>query len=375
MEGVNRDTFIQENMGLVRMSVNRFTYRMTDYNYVDKEDLQSIGTIGLIKAYDRFDPSFGTKFSTYAVPTIIGEIQRYFRDNLDTVKFSRQSKTDFYEISSANLLNENLEVIADTLEIPIIRVKNALDYYRYKNVSSLDKELYDDEGASTTLANTVGIKVDFDSDLEIEMFLNKLDERTKKIVELRLQEKSQAEIGRIMGVSQVQISRTLTKLQKELKGGIKVSENKPIEKKVIEKEEIKVNKKQVIQNKSADYKLAKKLAEETELSPVEIRDKARVSYTTATNYIKYYRLVQEEKEIAKKIPIVEVAPVAMEKHRLDIPEEVISKPKIGPADGFMTMTFKLTVEDAKSQFEGIIKAMETLGFEDLNITIQSKKVA
>ncbi|OZV12311.1 hypothetical protein CIW83_09435 [Tissierella sp. P1] len=68
MKGVDRDTFIQQNMGLVGMVVNKLAYRITDNPFIDREDLTNIGAIGLIKAYDRFDPSYEVQFSTYAVP-------------------------------------------------------------------------------------------------------------------------------------------------------------------------------------------------------------------------------------------------------------------------------------------------------------------
>lgn len=409
MEGVDRDTFILENMGLVGMVVNELAYRITDNPFIDREDLTNIGAIGLIKAYDRFDPSYEVQFSTYAVPMIMGEIQRYLRDNLDAVRFTRQSKTDYYAISSANLLNEEPSIIADTLEIPIVRVENALDYYRCKSIDSLDRELQDDEGSSTTLASTVGTEVDFDSDLEIELFLEKLDKRTRKIVELRLQDLTQAEIGKIMGVTQVQISRNLAKLQEKLKGGnivpekkeiVRVKDSIEIAKKLAKETELtptQIQKQTGVSYATArkyidehrkgsekrvpDYVLAKKLAEETELTPSEIQKQTEVSYPTAYNYVKEFRITKEEKRevietpVEKVSSVEDVTPDSVITHRLDVPEEVINKPEIKQQDGFMTMTFKLTTENATSQLEDIISAMKVLGFKDFNLTIQSQQVA
>ena len=87
MKEIDRDTFILENMGLVKMVVKRHKSRIYNNPSVDLEDLESVGTIGLIKAYEGFDPNYGTQFSTYAVAMIDGEIRRYFRENLDTIKF------------------------------------------------------------------------------------------------------------------------------------------------------------------------------------------------------------------------------------------------------------------------------------------------
>lgn len=400
MKTVDRNTFIEENMGLVGTIVNKHLFRISGRSDIDKEDLRNIGAIGLIKACDRFDESFGTKFSTYATHMIEGEIRRYFRDSLETVKFTRQSKIDHYAIASANLLNEKVELIADTLEISMVRVKNALDYYRCRVMDSLDREVFDEGGAPVTLADGIGTEVDFDSELEVQMFLDKLDKRTRKVVKLRLQGLTQAEIGKIMGVSQVQVGRVLSKVQDIYKGGNKVEGSKEVAK---TKESIEVAKKLAIktdlnpsqvskqsgvsygtarkyieeyrkvkENKSPDFTLAKRLAEETELNPNQISKRSGVAYATARNYVQQYRVIEEEKQ---EIAIEEVAPITMEKHRLDIPEEVINKPKAEPSDGFMTMTFKLTTESATSELEEIIKAMSTLGFENLNITIQSNQVA
>ncbi len=213
MAKVDRDTFILENMGLVRMVVNRHKNRIYSHPSINAEDLENIGVIGLIKAYDRFDPSYGTEFSTYAVPTIEGEIRRAIRDNLDTVRFTRQSKIDYQRIVEANLLNEEPEIIAEKLEISIDDVQNALDYYNYRFPDSLDMTIYEDDGSPITLADKVGYEPDLDSNLEIELYLNQFDERTQKIIKLRLQDLTQKEIAKTIGVSQVQISRTLSRIK------------------------------------------------------------------------------------------------------------------------------------------------------------------
>ncbi|MDR7856042.1 sigma-70 family RNA polymerase sigma factor [Tissierella sp.] len=413
MEGVDRDTFIKQNMGLVGMVVNKHANRIAEHPSIDREDLKSIGTIGLIKAYDKFDPSYEVQFSTYAFHMIQGEIRRFLRDNLDTVKFTRQSKIDYYAISEAKLLNDNPETIAEILEMPIQRVNNALEYYRCKGMDSLDREIVDDEGSSTTMADKLGMEVDYDSNLEIEMFLSQLDnmeglnKRTRKIVELRLQEKTQVEIGQELGITQVQVSRILVALQEKLKGGNEVTEKKEM---VRAKDAIEMVKKLAIEtvltpaqiqeqtgvsyptakkyidehrkidlSKTPNYILAKKLSEETELKANQISKQTGVSYTTARNYIEYYRAAKGEKiietSVEKVSPVENVTPDPVIKNRLDVPVEVINKPEIKQADGFMTMTFKLTVENATSQLENILNAMKVLGFKDFNLTIQSQQVA
>lgn len=373
MKEIDRDTFILENMGLVKMVVKRHKSRIYNNPSVDLEDLESVGTIGLIKAYEGFDPNYGTQFSTYAVAMIDGEIRRYFRENLDTIKFTRKSKADCWRIIGLNLINEEPNVIAEKLEISSNDVQNALDYYNHRFTNSLDMPIYEDEGEPIFLADRIGEDVDFDSNLEIELFLDKLDERTRKIVELRLQEKTQVEIGQILGISQVQVSRILSRIQNIYKGGNKVAEKKK-ERKVTSVTEGHGN---VDKKKTPDFTLAKKLAEETELNPSQISKQSGVAYTTARNYVKCYR---KKEEAEMELPEEKTIQASSINHRLDIPEEIakektIEEPEVKQADGYMTMTFKLTVENATSQLQDIVRAMNMLGFKDLDVTIQSQQTA
>lgn len=324
MKGVDRDKLVLDNMGLVGMVVNKHKHRIYYHPSIDTEDLKSVGTIGLIKASQGFDPNYGTQFSTYAVTVIEGEIKKYLRDDLDLIRFTRQSKIDSSKIVEAGLIDAEPEIIAKKLEMSIGDVQNALDYYHYRLVGSTDVVVYDDEGPPVTVGDFIGYEPDFDSNLEVDLFLSRLDDRTRKIVELRMQGLNQTEIGEIVGVSQVQISRDLANLREMIeKGeiGVKEMENKP------------------------NFHLAKQLAEETELKPADIQRKTRVSYSTALKYIKQYR--KEHKKTSTK----------------------------PTTDGYVTMTFQLTVKDATTQLEKILNAMETLGFKQIDMTIQSQQGA
>ena len=404
MKGVDRDTFIEENMGLVGMVVRKYLNRIKNYAHIDWEDFRQIGTLGLINAYDRFDPDYGVQFSTYAVPMIEGEITRYLRDSLDTIKFSRRVKSNYYKIVKADLLNESPVAISILLEIPVEQVEDALAYYRGQYTDSLERPIFEDEGNPMFLGDMIGDETDFDSNLEVKDFLEQFNKRTQKVIKLRLQGFSQKETGEFLGVSQAQISRMLIAAKKQLKrGGISVSKNK-----------------------KKDFALAKKLAIETDLNGYEIAEKSGISIGTAYNYIKEYRITKEKIEevesrvkkeespvktyklspeelekyreggpVAKAIndePKADIQDVVEEinkspkevskensklsiEHRIDIPKEAISGLKGSPADGFMTMTFNLTTENATSQLEDIVSAMNTLGFKDLNITIESQQIA
>lgn len=214
---LDRETFITKNLGLVGEVAKRYIRTINNHSVVDFEDLKQIGTVGLIKAYDRFDISYGVKFSTYAVPMIEGEILRFIRDNLDLIRYSRQIKMDFNEIYKADLVDEEPEKIANELNIPIDRVKNALAYYRSHCPGSLQLVVHDEDSVPLTLEDRLGHEVDFDTNLEIQLLLQKLDKRTRKIVELRLRGLTQTQIAKRLGLSQMTISRILSSLRKRIK--------------------------------------------------------------------------------------------------------------------------------------------------------------
>lgn len=220
MNGLNRDTFIEKNMGLVGMVVKRYIPAISNHPSIDSDDLKQVGAIGLLKAYDKFDPSYGVKFSTYATFLIDGEIRRYLRDNADFLKTSRQIKIAYGNIYNNDLLDEEPEIIADKLNIPIEQVKEALEYGNNKNPRSLHQPITDKNGKPLYIKDTVGYEVDFDSNLEIELLLKKLNQRERKIVKLRMEGVTQREIGKQLGVSQVEVSRILKRIKKNLEKGV-----------------------------------------------------------------------------------------------------------------------------------------------------------
>ena len=380
MNGLDRDTFIKKNEGLVIEAAKKFLFRINNYPHIDFDDLVQTGYIGLIKAYDNFKPEYGTQFSTYAVPMIEGEIRRFLIDNLELLKYSRQAKLDFNHIYKAGLIDEEPEMIASQLNIPIERVENALAYYRSRCPDSIQLIIHDDDSTPLTLEDKLGEEVDFDSNLELEFFLNKLDERTRKIVEMRLQGMGQVEIGKRIGISQVQVSRILRRLKKQFKEGgeIKmVKESLKVEQKAvgkpiietIEKEQPKV----VAEKKKPDYAKAKELAEKTTLTAKEIQRQTGISYPTALKYVHEYR--QVDKKQMDKQQVVEPAI----NRRLDAPEinKKLDTKEVKPtnvnANGYVTMTLKMSMLEAPERLNDVLKALRTLGFEDINITIESQK--
>lgn len=211
-----RDKLILDNMGLIGSIVKRFEGRG-----VDREDLFQIGSIGLIKAVDKFDISFGVMFSTYAVPMITGEIKRFLRDD-GMIKVSRSIKETAYKtyIAKERLERElkrepAISEIAEALDMPIEDIAVAMD--ASADVESLQKTVYQGDGSEILLMDRI---LDENNEIRkltdnitLEELLSHLDGDERRIIYMRYyQEKTQAEVARILGISQVQVSRLEKKI-------------------------------------------------------------------------------------------------------------------------------------------------------------------
>lgn len=219
-----RDTLVEENVGLVWSIVKRFRNRG-----VEPEDLFQIGSIGLIKAIDKFDTQFDVKFSTYAVPMIMGEIKRYLRDN-GMLKVSRSLKELSYKVYSMKDFMEkhlgrepSLTEVATELGVLPEEVAAAVD--ASSEVESLQRVIYQGEGHDISLMDKLEEKRNENEDLLNRIVLEKamayLNQRERQLVELRYYEdKTQSAIAREMGMSQVQVSRMEKKILLFLRGKI-----------------------------------------------------------------------------------------------------------------------------------------------------------
>ncbi|QIW88765.1 RNA polymerase sigma factor [Bacillus phage P59] len=202
-----RDTLVMKNERLVWSTVQRFINR----GY-EPEDLFQIGCIGLLKAIDKFNTDFDVKFSTYAVPMIIGEIQRFIRDD-GIVKTSRSIKELANKIRRGELIDKPIHIIMEALEVTEEeQVKTALEYIR-SSVRSMDSVVYENDGDPITLGDQLAGDVNslsgswFDN-IALHAALDHLDEREKKIVQLRyFVDRTQSEVAEVLGISQVQVSR------------------------------------------------------------------------------------------------------------------------------------------------------------------------
>ncbi len=206
-----REQLIQENMGLVHCCVRHFWGRGNEM-----EDLIQIGTIGLIKAIDKFDTSFEVKFSTYAVPMITGEIKRFLRDD-GIVKVSRSVKENGWKIKkSLEQLSQRLGREATILEIAeetaidMEDILIALD--AQLEVESIYKSVHQSDGSDIYLVDKLSQEKDEHEEMinhmMLEQLIQELEEEEQQLIRLRYYENvTQMEVARQLGISQVQVSR------------------------------------------------------------------------------------------------------------------------------------------------------------------------
>lgn len=205
-----REELINGNLRLVLSVIQRFTGRGENL-----DDLFQIGCIGLIKSIDNFDINQNVKFSTYAVPMIIGEIRRYLRDN-NLIRVSRSIKDTAYramqvkERLMANGENEpTVSRIAKELELPVADVVVALE--SIVSPMSIYDPVYSDGGDTIYVLDQLGDNNDDKNwlqEIAFKQAIKDLSEREKNILTLRfMQGKTQMEVSEEIGISQAQVSR------------------------------------------------------------------------------------------------------------------------------------------------------------------------
>ncbi|MFD5080481.1 RNA polymerase sigma factor SigF [Streptomyces sp. NPDC058371] len=224
-----RNTLIEMNLSLVRYAASRFRSRGDSM-----EDIVQVGTIGLIKAIDRFELTREVEFTSFAVPYIVGEIKRFFRDTSWAVHVPRRLQEARVELAKAT---EELQTrlgrmptvreLSELMSLPeedVIEARKAANAY---TPTSLDAAL-----VSNGATDGDGVLADFigeeDSSLELVEDFNslapliaELDDRERLIVHLRfVEERTQAQIGEELGISQMHVSRLITRILKRLRTGL-----------------------------------------------------------------------------------------------------------------------------------------------------------
>lgn len=219
MNGLKHDSFVEDNLGLVHLCANRFRGRGIEY-----DDLYGAGCVGLVKAASAFDTERGVKFSTYAVPVILGEIKRLFRDG-GMIKVSRsvrelgmkltRTREQFTLLHGreptvselAELTNSDPEDVAEALAVNVPPV-------------SLTSSSEDDDGAQIDVAAPAPDSELVDI-LSLRQALSALDPEDRKLLYLRyFKDMTQTKTAEALGMTQVQVSRREKKLLMKLRGNL-----------------------------------------------------------------------------------------------------------------------------------------------------------
>ncbi|HLS36458.1 MAG TPA: RNA polymerase sporulation sigma factor SigF [Bacillota bacterium] len=213
-----RQILVERNVRLVWSVVQRFMNR----GY-DPDDLFQIGCIGLIKSIDKFDLSYNVRFSTYAVPMIIGEIQRFIRDD-GSIKVSRSLKETATKVRRMidDLTKElsrspTIKELSEALEIDSEEIIHALEATRFPK--SIHETVFENEGEPITLLDQIPEEeTNWFHKLTLEEAIRDLDERERLIIYLRyFKDQTQSVVAKRLGISQVQVSRLEKSILKDIK--------------------------------------------------------------------------------------------------------------------------------------------------------------
>nr|WP_217240892.1 RNA polymerase sigma factor SigF [Streptomyces sp. AC555_RSS877] len=223
-----RNTLIEMNMSLVRFAAGRFRSRGPE----EMEDIVQVGMIGLIKAIDRFELSREVEFTSFAIPYIVGEIKRFFRDTTWAVHVPRRLQEARVQLARATEelrsrlgRTPTVKELSELMSLPEDEVREARLAANGYNSASLDATISGSEDGEAALQDFIGTQ---DTDLElVEDFhalaplIAELGERDRQIIHMRfVEECTQAQIGERLGVSQMHVSRLLSRTLARLREGL-----------------------------------------------------------------------------------------------------------------------------------------------------------
>lgn len=215
------DILIKMNLPLVNAISRKFTNRGYEY-----EDIYQIGCIGLVKAINNFDSTFNVRFSTYAVPMIMGEIKRFLRDD-GIIKISRNLKNLARKVHYAreDLTKEfgrepTIEEISSYSSIPVEDIIAATE--SSNSMQYLYDTIHQDDGSPVLLIDKLSENADESSNMidtiALKEALRNLDKRSRQVIMLRyFKDKTQNQVAKLLGISQVQVSRIEKKVLKTMK--------------------------------------------------------------------------------------------------------------------------------------------------------------
>lgn len=217
---IAKEKLITNNSPLIKSVIKIYKNKGIDY-----DDLYQLGCLGFVKAINNFDEKFNVKFSTYAVPMVAGEVKRFLRDD-GSIKISRALKSLYIQINKfiniyKNEHNEapSISEIAKNFQIDESEVMFCLDSSRA--LISLDEPVEEDNSRAKTLFETIAEDDKTDKLLDnivLKNILKDLNERDKKIIYLRYYlDQTQSDVAKVLGVSQVQVSRLEFKILEKIK--------------------------------------------------------------------------------------------------------------------------------------------------------------
>lgn len=221
-----KDRLVSYNIGLIKSVLRGFMNR----GY-EKDDLFQIGSIGLLKAINKFDMDYGVKFSTYAVPMIVGEIKRFLRDD-GLVKVSRslkqtaaRAKAAEEKLSKELMREPSIQEVAD--EIGIDKEDIVMAYEASYHPNYLYDVVHQSDGAPIYLIDKLSNQaqekdVDIVDNIMLKSILNELKPRDRQVIILRyFKDKTQTQVAKVLGISQVQVSRIEKKIIEEIRKDFK----------------------------------------------------------------------------------------------------------------------------------------------------------
>lgn len=212
-----RDEIVSSYIYIAEILSRKFINRGVEY-----DDIYQVACMGILYAVERFDPDKGVKFATYATPTVMGEIRKYFRDKGNFIRIPRRLYEIFYKAEKIRRVSSEIsqEEIARILNIPEKTLRSVYEMGDMSFIKSLEYEAYAD--GELTFSNVVGVEdknylMIEDRDF-IDFCMTHLTENERKLIEYRYyNEKSQKEIAELMNTSQMQVSRLEKRTLKKLR--------------------------------------------------------------------------------------------------------------------------------------------------------------
>ena len=212
-----RNQLFMENQGLIHYvmeeKLSGYWKGKTSHNNYSFEDIQQVVSMGLLKACEQYNPiEYGhVKFSTYAVPKMEGEWRHWARERTTSIRFSRTIRGFYSKIYKESAFDKTIAEIAIDTGLTEKEVTQAVDFRNNMTIFSTDRLINEnDDNPKETIELFTGIDADY-TGINVEQFMDKLDDKERYIVECLLADQTQGQIAKVLGCSQVQVGRIINK--------------------------------------------------------------------------------------------------------------------------------------------------------------------